>query len=224
SLGSRVPLRGEEFVVVEPSGTRTDLSHSSASLDSTAPLSPDHPLTHVSPTPTPTRDSFHRRTACMTVHVQPVMSPSLPASIAEVAAMSDSTFRKRFRSPYDSSPSPTLPVRKRYRGTSELIIDTDSDEDELGDKDTNEDGSLDADDEREGLDTEDRDLNDEDHGLDNKDRGLGDEGHSLDEEGLGLERSEEEDKPEGQQRAAPVVETAMGEPLGLGYGALRRQS
>ncbi|GJV02117.1 hypothetical protein Tco_1335686 [Tanacetum coccineum] len=27
---------------------------------------------------------------------------------------------------------------------------------------------------------------------------------------------------EGQQRAAPVVETAMGEPLGLGYRALRR--
>ncbi|GKG45331.1 hypothetical protein Tco_0495409, partial [Tanacetum coccineum] len=29
--------------------------------------------------------------------------------------------------------------------------------------------------------------------------------------------------PEGQQRAAPVVETAMGKPLGLGYGALRRR-
>ncbi|GKD50151.1 hypothetical protein Tco_1279127 [Tanacetum coccineum] len=34
---------------------RTDSSHSSASLDSTTPLSPDHPLTHVSPTPTSTR-------------------------------------------------------------------------------------------------------------------------------------------------------------------------
>ncbi|GKA41871.1 hypothetical protein Tco_0734531 [Tanacetum coccineum] len=32
----------------------TDSSHSSASSDSTTPLSPDHPLTHVSPTPTPT--------------------------------------------------------------------------------------------------------------------------------------------------------------------------
>ncbi|GKB75074.1 hypothetical protein Tco_0936486 [Tanacetum coccineum] len=29
--------------------------------------------------------------------------------------------------------------------------------------------------------------------------------------------------PKGQQRATPVVETAVGEPLGLGYGALRRQ-
>ncbi|GJS17440.1 hypothetical protein Tco_0411912 [Tanacetum coccineum] len=54
SLGSRVPLMGEEFEAVEPSGTRNDSSHSSASSDSTAPLSPDHPLTHVSPTPTPT--------------------------------------------------------------------------------------------------------------------------------------------------------------------------
>ncbi|GJX92801.1 putative ribonuclease H-like domain-containing protein [Tanacetum coccineum] len=33
-------------------GTRTDSSHSSASSNSTTPLSPDHPLTHVSPTPT----------------------------------------------------------------------------------------------------------------------------------------------------------------------------
>ncbi|GKD09380.1 hypothetical protein Tco_1189065 [Tanacetum coccineum] len=170
-----VPLRGEEFVVVEPSGTRTDSSHSSASSDSTAPLSPYHPLTHVSPTPTPTRDSFHRKTVRMTMHVQPVMSPSLSTSIAEVAAMFDSTFHKRFRSPYDSSPSPTLPVQKRYRGTSELILDTDSDEDELGDKDTDEDEedeSLDADDEREGLDVEDRSLDDEDRGLDDEDRGL----------------------------------------------------
>nr|GFB49728.1 hypothetical protein [Tanacetum cinerariifolium] len=30
--------------------------------------------------------------------------------------MPDSAFRKRFRSSYDSSPSPTLPFRKRYRG------------------------------------------------------------------------------------------------------------
>ncbi|GKE31782.1 hypothetical protein Tco_1451104 [Tanacetum coccineum] len=54
SLGSRVPFMGEEFEAVEPSGTRTDSSHSSASSDSTTPLSPDHPLTYVSPTSTPT--------------------------------------------------------------------------------------------------------------------------------------------------------------------------
>ncbi|GKC49094.1 hypothetical protein Tco_1071839 [Tanacetum coccineum] len=54
SLGSRVPLMGEEFEAFESLGNRTDSSHSSTSLDSTTPFSPDHPLTHVSPTPTPT--------------------------------------------------------------------------------------------------------------------------------------------------------------------------
>ncbi|GJT04056.1 hypothetical protein Tco_0838518 [Tanacetum coccineum] len=96
-------------------GTRTDSSHSSASSDSTTPLSPDHLLTHVLPTPTPARVSFHR---------------------------------------------------------------------------------------------------DEDHGLSN-------ESHGLEDEGLGLE--EEEAVPEGQQQAVSIVETAASEPLGLGYGALRRR-
>ncbi|GKC50109.1 hypothetical protein Tco_1072854 [Tanacetum coccineum] len=57
----------------------------------------------------------------MAVRVPPAMSPGLSASIAEVAAMSDSAFRKRFRSSYESSPSSSpldLPLRKRYRGTS----------------------------------------------------------------------------------------------------------
>nr|GEZ06997.1 hypothetical protein [Tanacetum cinerariifolium] len=62
SLGSRVPLMSKEFEASEPSVTRTDSSHSSASSVSTIPLSPDHPLTYVLPTPTPTRVSFHRRT------------------------------------------------------------------------------------------------------------------------------------------------------------------
>ncbi|GJW51584.1 hypothetical protein Tco_0092935 [Tanacetum coccineum] len=53
-LGSKVPLISEEFEASDPSGTRTVSSHSLVSSDSTASLSPDHPLTHVSPTPTPT--------------------------------------------------------------------------------------------------------------------------------------------------------------------------
>nr|GEZ07236.1 hypothetical protein [Tanacetum cinerariifolium] len=59
-----------------------------------------------------------------------MMSPGLYVSLVEVAAMSDLTFRKRFRSSYDSSPSLTLPVKKRYRGMFELILGTDSEEDE----------------------------------------------------------------------------------------------
>ncbi|GJU83178.1 hypothetical protein Tco_1285543 [Tanacetum coccineum] len=100
---------GEEFEASRPSGTRTISSYSSASSNSTVPLSPDYPLTHASPTPTP------------------AMSPGHSARVAEAMALSDSAFRKRYRSYYDTpSPSLTLLVRKRYRGTSELILDTDS--------------------------------------------------------------------------------------------------
>ncbi|GKD05316.1 hypothetical protein Tco_1180290 [Tanacetum coccineum] len=125
----------------------------------------------------------------MTVRSQRTMSPGLSASVTEAMALSDSTFCKR------------------YRGTSELILDMHSEGEELRDKDTNEgreDKTLDVDDEREGLD-------DDGHGLD-------DEDHGLEDEGLGLEE-EDEVVPEDQQLA---TNTVMGEPLGLGYGALRR--
>ncbi|GJY92144.1 hypothetical protein Tco_0507926 [Tanacetum coccineum] len=45
---------------------------------------------------------------------------------------------------------------------------------------------------------------------------------SVESDGLGLEE-EDEAVPEGQQLAAPVVEKTVGEPLGLGYRALRRR-
>ncbi|GJZ53128.1 hypothetical protein Tco_0608013 [Tanacetum coccineum] len=178
----------EEFEASEPSSTRTVSFHSQVSSDSTAPLAPDHPLTHVSPTSTPTRVLFHRRTVRMAVRTQPTLSPSMSTCIAEAAALSPSSFRKRYRS---SSLSPTLSVRKRYRGTSELILDTDSEGDELGEED-NEEDEVDENDESQGLE----------------------------DEGLGLE--EEEAVPEGQQQAVLVVEIAANEPLGLGYGTLRR--
>nr|GEV76052.1 hypothetical protein [Tanacetum cinerariifolium] len=111
----------------------------------------------------------------------------LPA--VEVMALSDSAFCKRYRSSHETpspSSSSTLPIRKRYRGTSKLILDTDSEGDELGD---------------------------EDHGLDDDSQGLEDEG-------LGLKDGEA--VPEGQQQAVLVVRTTVSEPLGLGYGALRR--
>ncbi|GJW23317.1 hypothetical protein Tco_0033939 [Tanacetum coccineum] len=165
SLGSRVPLMGEEFETFEPTCTITDSSHSSASSNFTSPLSPDHQLTRVSPTPTPIRTSFHYKTACIIVHAQPAMSLGILASVAEAMALSDSAFRKSYRSSYETpSPSLTLLVRKRYRGTSELILDTYSDEDELGDED-GEDESLDADDERERLDDEGPSLDDDSRGL-----------------------------------------------------------
>ncbi|GKD00038.1 hypothetical protein Tco_1170312, partial [Tanacetum coccineum] len=125
----------------------------STSSDSTAPLSPDHLLTRTSPTPTPTRALFHRRTARMTVRAQPVISLGHSARVAEEMALSDPALRKRYRSSYEtsSSSSPALPVRKRYRG-SELILDMDSKEDEIGEEDTDDDEGRGLDDEGHGLD------------------------------------------------------------------------
>nr|GEY47163.1 hypothetical protein [Tanacetum cinerariifolium]GEY47179.1 hypothetical protein [Tanacetum cinerariifolium] len=133
----------------------------------------------------------------MTMRVQPVMSSSHSARVAEAMALSNSALRKRYRSSYEtssSSPSLSLPVQRRYRGTSELILDTHSEEDEIGGDDTNE---------------------DEGHSLD-------DEGHGLDDEGYELD-GDEEVVPERQQQAASVVEIVVGEPLGLGYRVLRHQ-
>ncbi|GJS27614.1 hypothetical protein Tco_0488234 [Tanacetum coccineum] len=131
----------------------------------------------------------------------------MSARIAEAAALSPSSFRKRYRSSY-KTPSPssslTLLVQKRYRGTSELILDTDSKGDELGEEDTKEDESSDADDERES-------------------QGLDDEGQGLEDEGPSIEK-EEEAAPKGQQQAVSVANTAASEPLGLGYGAARRRA
>nr|GFC69122.1 hypothetical protein [Tanacetum cinerariifolium] len=161
----------------------------------------------------------------------------------KVAAMPDSAFRKRFRSSYDSSPSPTLLVRKRYRGTSELILGADSEEiDGSSDSDSEKDGGPTAededpaagdeglatgvegpgvDDESYGLDDDSYGLDDESHGVDDESHGLDDEGRGLKSDGLGL--GEEEAVPEGQQKGALVVTTTVSMTLGLGYGSLSRQ-
>ncbi|GKB25468.1 hypothetical protein Tco_0864869 [Tanacetum coccineum] len=136
--------------VKESEGSDTSGARSMSS-DSTTPHSPDHPLTHTTPTLVPVLD----RTSRMAVCVPSMMSPGLSASMAEMAAMSNLTFRKRFRSSYESLDSYSVSEGAEDEGP------TAEDEDPAG-------------------------------------RG-------------------------GQQRAAPVVETTVGEPLGLGYGALRRQ-
>nr|GEY88785.1 hypothetical protein [Tanacetum cinerariifolium] len=156
--------------------------------------------------------------------------------------MSDSAFRKRFSSSYDSSPLLTLPVWKRYRGTSKLILGTDSEEDEEVDESSNVD-SKSEDVEYKGPTTDDEDpaakdeglaagvkglsldgksygVNDEIHGLDDESYGIDGEGRSIESDGLGLEE-EEEAVPEGQRLAIPVVGTTVSEPLGLIYWALR---
>ncbi|GJZ97311.1 hypothetical protein Tco_0669764 [Tanacetum coccineum] len=82
-----------------------------------------------------------------------------------------------YRSSYEtsSSSSPTPPIRKRYRGTSEHILDTET-KDESSNSDVEREGH--------GLDDEGHSLGDEGHGLDV-------EGHGLEDEGLGSEEEEE---------------------------------
>nr|GFC72307.1 hypothetical protein [Tanacetum cinerariifolium] len=110
TLVSRAPLTDEEFEASKPLDTRTTSLRSSASSDSTAPLSPDHPLTQVSPTPIPTRVLFHHRTVRMTMRAQPIMYPGLSARVTEAMTLSYSDFHKR--------------------GTIELILDTETEDDE----------------------------------------------------------------------------------------------
>ncbi|GJZ69509.1 hypothetical protein Tco_0633059, partial [Tanacetum coccineum] len=166
----------------DTSGVRSTLS------DSTTPLSPDHPLAHTTPA------------------LVPILR--MTARIAEVASMSEFAFRKRFRSSYESSPSLSpldLPSRKRYRGTSELVEDSEEDNDE---EDEEIEESLDSDNlskdaEDEGPTAEDEDLAAGDEGLAAGSRALG---HSVKSDGLSLE--EEEAVFEGQQQAVlPTVAT-----------------
>ncbi|GKE68123.1 hypothetical protein Tco_1526195, partial [Tanacetum coccineum] len=74
-----------------------------------------------------------------------------------------------------------------------------------------------------GTDDESYGLDDESHGMDDESRGLGDEEHSVESDRLGLKKEEEEVVPGGQQQADPVMGITVSAPLGLGYGAFRRQ-
>ncbi|GKC10920.1 hypothetical protein Tco_1013168 [Tanacetum coccineum] len=167
-----------------------------------------------------------RRTARMAACVPHAMSSGLSASMAEVAAMSESTLRKRFRSFYESSLSVSpldLPSRKHYRCTSELVEDSEDDDDEEDEEieESMDSDSVSEDAEDEGPMAENEDPAAEDEGLTAGVEGPDDEGHSVESDGLGLE--EEEAILGGQQQSAPVVETAVSAPLGLGYGVLRRR-
>ncbi|GKD19328.1 hypothetical protein Tco_1208486, partial [Tanacetum coccineum] len=167
---------------------------------------PESPLTVAPPTSLPestppTLVPILRRTAHMAVCVPPAMSSGLSASIAEVAAMSESAFHKRFRSSYESSPSlspPDLPSWKCYWGTSKLVDDSEEDD---GEEDKEIEESLDFDSvsedaEDEGPTAEDEDLAARDEDLAARDEGPGigvesyssdDESHGLDDEGYSVE-------------------------------------
>ncbi|GKB03134.1 hypothetical protein Tco_0831223 [Tanacetum coccineum] len=144
------------------------------------------------------------------------MSSGLSADMAEVATMSESAFRKRFWSSYESSPSvlpPNFPSRKHYCGTSELVEDSDDEEDKEIEESmdsnsvsedakdegpTAEDEDLVAEDEGLTAEVEGPGMDDEGYGLDDESRSIDDEGHSVESDGLGLEEVEEA-VPGGQQ-------------------------
>ncbi|GKA78299.1 hypothetical protein Tco_0784836 [Tanacetum coccineum] len=110
------------------------------------------------------------RTTRMVVRVPPAMSPGLSASIAELAAMSDLAFPKRFRFSYESLPSsspPDLPLRKHYQGTSELVEDDKEEDNKEEDEEIEE--SLDS-------DSESEDAEDEGPTAEDEDPAAGDEG------------------------------------------------
>ncbi|GJX37525.1 hypothetical protein Tco_0250828 [Tanacetum coccineum] len=242
-----VPLPEDPYEAIRQAyldGTDTESEPFEDPIDTETPesplaIAPPIPLSESTP---PVLVPILCRTARMAVRVPHAMSSGLSAGMAEVAAMSESAFRKRFWSSYESSPSvspPDLPSQKHYRGTSELVEDSKEDDDE---KDEEIEESMDSDcvsedAEDEGPTAKDEDpaaeaesltagvegpsMDDEGYGLDDEIRGIDDKGHSVESDILGLEE-EEEAVHGGQQQAAPVVRTTMSAPLGLGYGALRR--
>ncbi|GJQ97187.1 hypothetical protein Tco_0008326 [Tanacetum coccineum] len=199
----RIPMRPLGRLNLD--GTDTESEPFEDPIDTETPASPlaiapPIPLSESTP---PVLVPILRRTARMAVRVPHAMSSGLSAGMAEVAAMSESAFRKRFRSSYESSPS--VSSWKSYRGTVLLQRDEDPA--------TEQDEGLTAGSRPNGID-------DEGYGLDDKSRGIDDEGYSIESDELSLEE-EEEVVPMGQQQAALVVGIIVSAPLRLGYRALR---
>ncbi|GKD47485.1 hypothetical protein Tco_1272130 [Tanacetum coccineum] len=161
-------------------------------------------------------------------------TPESPLTIAPPIPLSKSTppvlvpilcrtARMVVRIPHTMSSglSTDLPLWKRYRGTSELVEDSDEDDHKEDEeiKESMDSDSMSEDAEDEGPTTKDEDhaakdeglttgvegpgMDNKGYGLDDESRGIDDEGHSVESVGLGLEE-EEEAVPEGQ-RATLVV-------------------
>ncbi|GJW86194.1 hypothetical protein Tco_0161534 [Tanacetum coccineum] len=131
-----VPLPEDLYEAIRQTyldGTDTETKPFEDTIDTETPesplaIAPPIPLSESTP---PVLFPILRKTARMAVRVPHAMSSSLSVDMVEVAAMSESAFRKRFRSSYESFPSvspPDLPSRKRYRGTSELLEDSEEED------------------------------------------------------------------------------------------------
>ncbi|GJX06193.1 hypothetical protein Tco_0194125 [Tanacetum coccineum] len=133
---------------------------------------------------------------------------------------------KRFRSSlrgFTTSSPPNLPLRKRYLGTSELVEDDEEKEDNENEDAEEEDEEIeessDSDSKSEGIEDEGPTTADEDPTVGDEGLAARDEGPGMRVESFGL--GGDAAVLEGQQRATLVMETVVGEPLRLGYGALR---
>ncbi|GJR95673.1 hypothetical protein Tco_0267847 [Tanacetum coccineum] len=157
------------------------------------------------------------RTARMVVCVPHAMSSGHSASMAKVAAMSESAFLNDSEEEDDEEDEEI----EESMDSDSLSEDTKDEGPTAKDEDpAAEDEGLTARVEGPGIDDESYGLDNERHGMDDDSHGLNDEGHSVESDGLDLEE-EEEVVPGGQQQAALVVGIAVSAPLGLGYEALR---
>nr|GEV59885.1 hypothetical protein [Tanacetum cinerariifolium] len=171
---------------MEASETRT-----SSPAGFTSSISPDHLLTQISPTSTPSRAFYYRSTAHMVVRTQPTLSPVISSRVTKAMTLSPSSFHKRYRSSYETSSlstsltsSLTLPIWKRYHGTSESLLETETE----GDKSK-----------AEGTGSESKESEDEDPGSE----------------------SEEAAPEGQQKQTFLIKDTTVNEPLGLGYRAAK---
>ncbi|GKD26581.1 hypothetical protein Tco_1232795 [Tanacetum coccineum] len=198
-------------------GTDTESEPLEDHIDTKTPesplaIAPPIPLSKSTP---PVLVPILRRTACMVVRVPHAISSGHSTDMAEVVAMPESAFRTRLRSSYESSPSvspPDLPSRNRYCGTSELVEDSEEDNDEEDEEieESMDSDSVSEDAEDEGPTAEDEDPAAEDEGLTTgvEGPGMDDKGYGLDDESRGIDDEGHSVKNDG---------------LGLGYGALRRR-
>ncbi|GKF21612.1 hypothetical protein Tco_0070250, partial [Tanacetum coccineum] len=193
---TRVTLSGDPYEAIRQAyldGTNTESEPFKDTIDTETLESPlvialPIPLSESTP---PVLVPILRRFAHMVVRVPPALSSGLSASMVGVAAMSESVLRNRFRSSYESSSyvsPPDLPLRKLYRGTSELVEDSEEDDDEE-DEEIKE--SMDSDND-EGLTTgvEGPGIDDEGYVLDDESRGIDDEGHRVESDRLCIEEEE----------------------------------
>ncbi|GKE51051.1 hypothetical protein Tco_1486207, partial [Tanacetum coccineum] len=106
--------------------------------------------------------------------------------------------------------------------------DDEEEDEEMEESSDSDSMSKDAEDEGPTTKDEDPAAGDEGPTTEDEDLAIGDEGLAAGDEGPGmgvksLSLGGDESVPKGQSRVELVVETAMGEPLGLGYAALRRR-